>query len=210
MIYLELEGRIGNQLFMYAAARTLQLRSNEPTEIVIDDRLVKRVNWENSLVHYELPEGVRFVSDNKIIRQMDLLRARWDMFKYHHFVTRMHRDYRSRYNFEAAKREEYQSHGLVRCENGYIPLPESVDRDIYMSGYFQSENFFLDNKEEIKKIYRIEDEVKKSGYPGLDKIQNRNSVCISIKVEHNVGNQMYDVCTREYWEKAIQYIIENG
>ena len=37
MIYLELEGRIGNQLFMYAAARTLQLRSQGTPEIVIDD-----------------------------------------------------------------------------------------------------------------------------------------------------------------------------
>lgn len=49
-------------------------------------------------------------------------------------------------------------------------------------------------------------------YPGLEKIQNRNSVCISVKVEHNVGSSMYDVCSMEYWESAIEYItrtVEN-
>ncbi len=47
MIYLELEGRIGNQIFMYAAARTLQLNSPDHPEIYIDDSRVKKLNWED-------------------------------------------------------------------------------------------------------------------------------------------------------------------
>ena len=46
-------------------------------------------------------------------------------------------------------------------------------------------------------------------YPGLHKLRERNSVCISVKVEHNVGSSMYDVCSMKYWEEAIQYIIKN-
>lgn len=33
-----------------------------------------------------------------------------------------------------------------------------------------------------------------------------------MKVEHNVGSSMYDVCSMEYWESAIEYItrtVEN-
>ena len=46
-------------------------------------------------------------------------------------------------------------------------------------------------------------------YPGLETLRARNSVCISVKVEHNVGSSMYSVCTEDYWKKAIQYIIDN-
>ena len=46
-------------------------------------------------------------------------------------------------------------------------------------------------------------------YPDIVKIRNRNSVCISIKVQHNVGNSIYDVCNDGYWQKAINYICQN-
>ena len=42
----------------------------------------------------------------------------------------------------------------------------------------------------------------------MEQLKNRNSVCISIKVEHNADTPMYNVCTREYWENGIQYMIE--
>lgn len=46
-----------------------------------------------------------------------------------------------------------------------------------------------------------------------DKIcRQYENVCISVKVEHNVGSSMYDVCSMEYWESAIEYItrtVEN-
>ena len=75
MIYLELEGRIGNQLFMYAAARTLQLRSQGTPEIVIDDSRVKKLHWEDSLPFYDLPGVSRYVDDRSVLKNAGLWRA---------------------------------------------------------------------------------------------------------------------------------------
>lgn len=41
-----------------------------------------------------------------------------------------------------------------------------------------------------------------ASYPNIDLLRNRNSV----KVEHNVGSSMYDVCTMQYWKEAIKYV----
>ena len=46
-------------------------------------------------------------------------------------------------------------------------------------------------------------------YTGINEIRKRNSVCISVKVEHNVGSSLYSVCDIEYWKQAISYITEN-
>ena len=62
-IYLPLQGRIGNQLFQYAFARKLQLEMpNNPT-IIMDDSDIIRCNWENSLMHYDLP-NVEYIHES--------------------------------------------------------------------------------------------------------------------------------------------------
>ena len=65
MIYLRLDGRIGNQLFMYSFAKNIsKQRGNEL--IVIDDKEAIKRAYRNSLMDYDL-ENVRFVHDHKIL-----------------------------------------------------------------------------------------------------------------------------------------------
>ena len=97
MIYLELEGRIGNQLFMYAAARTLQLRSQGTPEIVIDDSRVKKLHWEDSLPFYDLPGVSRYVDDRSVLKNAGLWRAEQAIFNHRHIGTRLYPTFRGRY-----------------------------------------------------------------------------------------------------------------
>ena len=67
MIYLRIDGRIGNQLFMYAFAKNIsEKRGNEL--IVVDDKeaIKSRMTWflENKLKIYEMGRYAR----NKAIR----------------------------------------------------------------------------------------------------------------------------------------------
>ena len=64
-IYLILQGRIGNQLFQYALARKYQKNCKDNRKIVIDDSRVLKCGWENSLIHYNLPD-VEYVHDNVV------------------------------------------------------------------------------------------------------------------------------------------------
>ena len=64
-IYVLLQGRIGNQLFIYAFAKAIALQYKEDVDIIIDDSEVLNCNWENSLEFYNL-ENVTYIHKNEL------------------------------------------------------------------------------------------------------------------------------------------------
>lgn len=203
MIYLKLKGRIGNQLFMYAAARQIQYLKGDKDTIIIEDEDNIANQYVNSLKEYEL-DNVIFLDrtcekyKRKFFFQRCLVRIDEKC------IRKM--NYNQSYKFEKGWQWLFNLFGLFRFRDGYVKYPKRFRRNIWIDGYFQSEKFFADVKEEIRNIYRLEYQVERSKYPNLELIQKRNAVCISIKVQHNAGNPMFDVCNEEYYARAIQYI----
>lgn len=198
MIYVVLRGRIGNQLFIYAMARQLQLKRGRNEEIVIDDEEVRKLGWIDSLEKYQL-DHVRFVHNHGCCRLS--IRRKFIYWMYLHAAARM--DFWTKYRFEKRCRGIFEKNGLILCENGYMDLYSDC-RDILIDGYFQSELYFKEYKDRIKQELRLS--LEGIDYPGLEQLRRRNSVCISIKVEHNIGSALYDVCSLKYWKEAIACI----
>lgn len=209
MIYLRLMGRIGNQLFMYAAARMVQILSGDNQEIIIDDHNNvshdTKSPYENSLIYYPL-KNVKYVHDgmmpfSRYFRKQSVTCAA---------LERLERNMSSRQRFEFECRFQIILNrlGVVQIVDGYCNLPKKYSRNTYMYGYFQSEKYFMPIKDEIIDTFSLKDEVNRSNYPGLDLIRNRNTVCISAKVQHNVGNKEFDICNDGYYRRAIEYIQE--
>lgn len=210
MIYLKLMGRIGNQLFMYAAARMLQENLGGNQEIVIED--YRNYGWdgyeikyENSLVSYDLP-NVRYIHDLSIWKKPQMLIPRIVMRILTVVEGRL--TPRQVYNLQRKFKKLMYSLGIVHITDGFEDLPKKQRKHYYLNGYFQSEKYFYPIKDEIIDYYSLDQELLKIDYPNLQKIKDRNTVCISIKVQHNVGNPMYDVCNDGYYERAIQEIIK--
>lgn len=201
MIYLILKGRIGNQLFMYAYANAL--RKNNDEMIVIDDSEVLSLGWENSLRFYNL-KNVKFVHK----RQWGSCFFKQLLMDFWHQRRIKNMPYMKKYEYEGRMKEKYAKRGYIACENGYMNF-ERTTENVLIDGYFQSEKYFSSSINDLTKQYNIDQDSRLLNYPGMDLLRNRNSVCISIKVEHNVGSSLYEVCTKEYWERAIQYIINN-
>lgn len=203
MIYLKLCGRIGNQIFMYAYARYLQEIRGNKEKIIIEDTANEKMQYENSLVYYDLPM-VEYIHDMEKFNSKSMSRIR-------HMCTVLdilekNKPYEKIWKIDKLFYPLFSRMGMLRLQDGYIREPKRMPKDIYLQGYFQSEKFFSPIKDEIKNTFRIEDMLRESGYPGIDKIDSRNTVCISIKVQHNAGNPMYDVCDMEYYKKAIEII----
>ena len=204
MIYVDLKGRIGNQLFIYAYAEALRKKRNRNEKIVFLDYPVLNQKWVNSLKYYNL-ENVEFIHDNSyplhvkmkryLLRKMYSLADAGDYLK----IARIENKFKPLLTFL----------GVISCENGYIDVANNNRRNLYVSGYFQCPKFFACIDQELIDKFRLQSEIEKLCDVDVNKIKESNSVCISIKVEHNVGNSMYDVCSREYWEKAINYIVNN-
>ena len=205
-IYIPLQGRIGNQLFQYAFARKIQMEMGEGTGIVMDDSDILQCGWENFLPFYHLP-NVEYLHDS-------IIKSHYKFSK-QSFLRKMYRvltkgkDYMHKFEKEKKLQPMLNRNGMFLCENGYMEPYLNYDEPIYLEGYFQSEKYFKSIKDDIFKLLDGSQFQQLALYPGLEKLKNKNSVCISIKVEHNVGNSMYGVCSVEYWKKAISYIVEN-
>lgn len=204
MIYLILSGRIGNQLFMYAAAKAIQLKRGDHETIIIDDSQNLSMGYVNSLKYYSL-ENVQFISDKSIYQSAAWFIQRNCIRICNRIESRMNE--RQKWKFEKKIKGISAACGVFLFENGYTEYPALKKRNILLQGYFQSEKYFAEYKKEICESLSLENCFLYQQYIDLNLIQKRESVCISIKVQHNVGNPIYDVCSKRYWEKAIQIVL---
>ena len=204
-IYLILQGRIGNQLFQYALARKIQKEKGNNSKIVIDDSRVLKLGWENSLKHYNLP-NVEYC--HKDIAKKNIFSPKIILREVYKLLSKK-MDYMEKYQFEKSFNKRLNKHGAFICENGYLDYNINYNKSNFLEGYFQSEKYFADIKDDIKSLFAGSQFSDLEKYPNLKKIRSRNSVCISIKIEHNVGSSLYSVCDVNYWKKAINYIIKN-
>lgn len=87
---------------------------------------------------------------------------------------------------------------------------EKPDGDVYLSGYWQSEKYFSDIRNELKAKFIWKDNEKIASE--LAAIRNCNSVAVHVRR----GDYLYthnatvygDICTLEYYQKAIEYMRE--
>lgn len=204
-IYLFLEGRIGNQLFQYAFARAIQKQIGGDTKIIIDETAVIKMGWINSLKEYELP-NVEYVRDSNCLKYGKFFVPYVTYRLYNRLIRR--RNTRKQFALEKKLQPILNYLGLVAVERGYCSYKVNVKRNLILSGYFQSERFFANYSQEIREQFNLQERLLTVGYPFVEQLKERNSVCISIKVEDNAGNYAYDVCHEDYYQKALAYISE--
>lgn len=202
-IYVLLKGRIGNQLFIYSFAREVQKRFEDEAQLIIDDSDVLAMDWENSLVHYALP-NVRYVHD-KTERTGRTWLFRWILLRAALKFTGFHASFNEKFRREKLLRPFLSLFGILLCENGFMNFHAGHKRKYLLCGYFQSKKYFPLANEDVRSRFALRDML--SDYPGIDMLRKQNSVCISVKVEHNVGSSLYAVCGKEYWQEAIKYVI---
>lgn len=79
----------------------------------------------------------------------------------------------------------------------------------YLSGSWQSEKYFKQIEDIIRKSFIFKD-IDKSNLSIAEEIRSYNSVSLHIRRGDYLGNSIYSgVCTEEYYSKAIDEIITN-
>ncbi len=179
MITVRLSGGIGNQLFQYAFGRALSLRTNQT--LVLDTH-----STNNSIRPYGLNV---FNVETKTVGGVTAL---------------------SNLVFLKIK-DLVKAHKTIVHEKGF-----SFDQSIYNStkgGYFiglwQSETYFKDSKEIIKKDLTYKKPLSPAGNSFAEKIKNIESVSIHIRRGDYTNKHTVDkhgLCSKEYYDQAISYI----
>lgn len=196
MIYLNLLGRAGNQMFQYAYAKKLSIESKQSI-LITNKYLFDKEGYENYLMEFKLSlnQNVIFsktyvfpyyLNPNVLITK---ILKRFFKEKYWKFVERFNAD--------------------INTSWFYKNVNFNFKKDIYLQGFFQSEQYFLNIKEELKRDFYPLNPLKNDDL--LNLIMGTNSVCLSVRRGDYLSDKFKDeffVCDKNYFLKAIQIIYE--
>jgi len=91
--------------------------------------------------------------------------------------------------------------------------PRVYDKTVgYFDGYWQTERYFADFKEEIRKQFKISRPLHSATLRLLTDILEKNSVGIHVRrgdyVHNRHTNAMHGTCPLQYYQKAVSFILE--
>jgi len=188
-----IKGGIGNQLFCYAAARRLAFINN--VELVVDnisgfvrDHEYKR---QYQLTHFNIP--VRLATPSE--RMMPFERFRRFILK------------------RISKRKPFETRQYLEQENNDFDerlLSLKINGKIYLDGYWQSEQYFIDIEKIIRQEFEIIPPTDKTNQDVASQIESTNSICIHIRW-FDIPNTEKEIdfsnnIDKEYYNKAISLI----
>lgn len=182
MIIIELKGGLGNQMFQYALfLKLVSLGKNVKFDVAIPQ--------EQNLMLLERYFDISLpVASKKEVEEMKDSSLR--------FFTRV-------------RRKILGSKGRVYVDKLSAAQKQIFEMDdIYLSGYWQSEKYFIDIRNDIKAVYnKMMIEISEHQKAVLDKIKKTESVSIHIRRgDYLKFSEIYGgICTDEYYQKAMEY-----
>lgn len=212
MIYVEILGRMGNQMFSYAAARKLQMElpRQQKQKIAFDFSNFSYLtsDWKNDLTHYVCNENIIEERRKLSFIQRGVL---WLYFKKRNALKV--RNESDIYELEKKWQDILNIFGIYLCSFNYHKFKfKPITKNILLLGYFESAEFFADIDEVIKNEYKpIELNYSNSILELMKKIEIKESICVGVRRGDFVASynkEFCEVCTIEYYNNAIKKIEE--
>jgi hypothetical protein len=198
MIVVKLFGGLGNQLFQYAFGKKLSLQTNQKLYLEIEagfknDPYQRNYNLSPFNVHENL------LKNDPI--SMDM---------YHLSTDKKHGRGKIKNYLLGFKRHNWQ---LITEKNLEYDLTiEAIKKHTYLEGFWQSENYFKDVREEILQDFQLKASLKNDNALISKKMSDVVSVSLHIRRMHGVklpGQQHHKIhggLDLAYYQKAIDII----
>lgn len=204
MIFVNLRGGLGNQMFQYAFARSLQERFGD--EVVFNMYYLKGDT-----------QGRKFSLDKMNTIKFRSLHPMKEFFLSYFFklITLLltwkqgENAFIGNSNFERLSK-----FGLLVSRDmfKYFEVNECEKKMKYVDGYFQSWRYFDAYKEKIKLELKVTSEVTKENKKFLEKIESCESVCVHIRRGDYVSekwSKLLNICSEEYYRRAMDYLVQH-
>ena len=181
-------GGLGNQMFIYAMY--LALKNAHPDE----DVYLCRRSYKGYPLHngYEL-EHV-FGIDAPEASIWELTKVAYPYFNYKSWQLMRH--------LMPVRRSMVSGTTQIEFDYGNITTPE----DTYYDGYWQNENNFLPIRAKVLEAYTFPSFNCKQNEKLAEKILNKVTVSCHIRRGDYLKDNAYNVCTADYYTKAIETI----
>ncbi len=199
MVIVRLMGGMGNQMFQYAAGRRLALVNNTNLKLDLDG--LNSISELETPRHYELgPFAIQedFASAQEVAR---LRKGRDAFFKVaaRRFATNINPFYRP-------------SH-IIEKHYHVDPTLLKLRGDVYLEGYWQSEKYFKDVEEIIRKEFSVRTEPTTLNRQFMEKIKNTEAVSIHVRrgdyVSRATASAFHGTCSQDYYASAMEKIISD-
>lgn len=191
MIIIKITGGLGNQLFQFALGLTLE----ETFGIKVKYDLMEYKNG-----------GSRKFDLDKFVNGLEIATKEEIEDKYNLYQ-------KAKFQISKLLGFPFGLKGLKYYLERNFQYDEKVfdlDDDIYLSGYWQSEKYFINHRIEILERIKISDSDSPQNMTYLRQIRTSNSVSIHVRrgdyISNSQTNSIYASCDLGYYEKAIQFL----
>lgn len=212
MIIVHMMGNIGNQLFIYAFARVLQLEYNQP--LVIDLKGLKRGYYT---ANYKLDQFV--LNDSVVygVKNASLLsRLKYEISSrlfhlehyYYCYIKKMtgHPD---TICAKWAKRGCYYN-----TSHDYYEYKHETNNNKFVYGYFQCEKYFHKYEKQLRKDLKVTTPLSEYEKNLISNMQTENSVAISIRASKAFDNPKVTdnldlgVIDKDFYYRGMEEIVK--
>ncbi len=217
MIYVEMYGRLGNQLFRYVTARVLQIKYY-PDEVIcisfnqINERAKDDVTWKNELSHLK-NYYIEYHKPGKVIFNETGIRQRLLCAAYYLGLRRFSEsNWEKEVEYEGRFFPKLNKKGVYWFRLGYFDLGYSKYKNKFVSGAFEDPRYFDEYRELFLDELLPDRNVKEKNTELLRQIKEGESVCVSIRrgdFFSNKNKTLHAICDENYFKKSMEIMRKN-
>ena len=195
MIISQIIGGLGNQMFQYAAGRSLALRKGEDLKLDL-----------SGFANYGLHQGFElarvFTCDAQAADATDIRTIlKWQSPA---LVRRLLR----RQNMQSFRRPNFVVEPYFSYWAGINDAPAAC----YLSGYWQSEKYFSNHAAQIRRDFRFGPAISDENEKVAEQIAASNAVSLHIRrgdyLKNPTNLAIYGTCSLAYYQAAMRHIAE--
>ncbi|KZK42258.1 Alpha-12-fucosyltransferase [Lactococcus cremoris] len=210
MIYVEIRGNLGNQLFIYATAKKIQKLTGQKIQLNTTTLNKYFPNYKFGLSEFIMEDPDCFIESYKKLPWFTneyLLPIK--IFKKILNKTPKINKILSDFFFKAFEKKGY----FIWRGETFKKFSLGNHKNYYLSGFWQSEEYFYDIRDELLEIITPINSIRECNFELLNLIRNSESICVSIRRGDYVDNPkisaIYNVCDINYFIESVNEIKKN-
>lgn len=198
MIYVDIKGNLGNQLFEYACARQIQEITGDTICLNTVFLNKYRPDMTFSLNNYKLNDKVFVESEKTMPWYVNTYAGMTRILK--GIMPNLYYNFLKKFNVYVWMRTEYK----------YIPIKENKKGNIYLAGYWQCDKYFNSIRDIIIEEFKPKEDRRYCNSNLYDIIENTESICVTIRrgdyVTNIKTNSHHYVCGPDFFINGVNEI----